>query len=54
MWSDEWIDSHHETTIRFSVMCEMPDIVQFVIYIKHSQGTDLRFVELKEQSLTMQ
>ena len=53
MWSAEWTDSHHESNTRFSEIWEMPDIVHFVIYIKHSQGTDLLYVELKEQSLTV-
>jgi len=41
------------TNTRFSEMFEIPDIVQFVIYINHSQGTDLRLVELTGQILTM-
>ena len=31
----------------------MTDIFDFLIYIKHSQVTDLRIAELKEQSLPM-
>ena len=53
MLSAEWIDSHQKTTTRFSEKCEVPDIVHFVIYINHSQGTALLWVELKEQCLTM-
>jgi len=41
------------TNTRFSEMFEVPDIVQFVIYINHSQGTDLRLVELTGQNLMM-
>ena len=54
MWIAEWTDSHHETNTRFSEMCEVPDIVHVVIYIKYSQGTDLRCVELTWQCLAMQ
>ena len=53
MWSAERTDSHREPNTRFLEICEIPDIVHFVIYIKHSQGTDLRLVELKEQCLTV-
>ena len=38
---------------RFSEMCEAPDIVPFVVYVKHSQGTDLRWLELTGQCLIM-
>jgi len=31
-----WTDSHHETNTGFSEMCEMPDVVEFLIYIKYS------------------
>jgi len=41
------------TNTRFSEMFEVPDIVHFIIYINHSQGTDLRLVELTGQNLTM-
>jgi len=50
-----WTDSHHETNTRFSEMCVVPDTVHFVIYVKHSQGTDLlvRWLESKGQCLRM-
>ena len=53
MWPAGWTDSHHEPNTRFSEMCDVPDIVHFVIYVKHSQGTNLRCVELKGQCLEM-
>jgi len=53
MWTVGWTDSYHEPNTRFSEMFEVPDIVQFVIYINLSQGKDLRFVELTGQSLAM-
>ena len=52
-WTGGWTDSHRETNTRFSEMCEMPDVVDFLIHIKHSQDTDLRFAELKRQILAM-
>ena len=51
--SVQWTDSHHETNTRFSEMYEMPDVVDFLIYINHSQDTDLRIAELKGQTLPM-
>jgi len=53
MWTAGYTESHHEPNIRFLEMWEVPDIVHFVIYINNLQRTDLRFVELTGQSLTM-
>jgi len=53
MWMVGWTDSYHEPNTLFSEMCLVPDIVHFVIYVKHSQCTDLRWLELKGQCLRM-
>jgi len=34
-------------------MCEVPDIVHFVIHVKYLQGSDLRWVVYKEQCFIM-
>jgi len=53
MWTVGRTDSHHEPNTRFSEMCEVLDIIHFVIYVKRSQGTDLRSLESKGQCLRM-
>jgi hypothetical protein len=37
MWTEGWTDSQDERNIRFSDICEAHNIVQFVLFLKHSQ-----------------
>jgi hypothetical protein len=50
MWMDGWTNSHHEPTTRSSKMCEVPDIVHVVVYVKYLRGTDLRLLDSKQQN----
>jgi len=52
MRTDVWTDSHHESNTRFSEMCEVPEIVHFVINLNNLKGTDLRSLDPGGQSLS--
>jgi len=47
---DGWTDSHYESTTRSSKMCKVLDIVHVVIYVKYFRGTELRFLDSKQQN----
>jgi len=53
MRTDVQTDSHHESNTRFSEMCEVSEIVHFVINLNYLKGTDLRSLDPGEQSLSM-
>jgi hypothetical protein len=53
MRKDVWTDSHHESNTRFPEMCEVPEIVHFVINLNDLKGTDLRSLDPGGQSLSM-
>jgi hypothetical protein len=49
--TDVQTDNHDETKSHFSEIFEAPNIVQFIIHVKHSQGTYLRLFDSKGQPL---
>jgi hypothetical protein len=46
-------DSYHEPSTHFLEMCELPDVVYFVMHKKYSQETELRLLESIGRCLIM-
>jgi hypothetical protein len=53
MLTDRWTDNYYEPITHFLEMCELPDLVYFVIHENYSQDTDLRLLESIGQCLIM-